>query len=102
MTEILTSFKRVTSVDVARRAGISQSTLSRTFSDDSRVALGTRDKVLAVARDLGCKPNVIEATLEILTERAAVPQAPATAQTIPGILVKRNSVNIQEAAHDSE
>ena len=52
--------KRVTSKDVARQAGVSQSTVSRVFSDDApNVTQETRERVLAAAHDLGYQPNAI-------------------------------------------
>jgi DNA-binding LacI/PurR family transcriptional regulator len=55
--------KRATSVDVARLAGVSQSTVSRTFSLDTRIAPETRAKVLAAAEQLGYAPNAIARSL---------------------------------------
>jgi len=43
--------------DVARAAGVATSTVSRAFSNPGRVAQGTRDRVLAVAAELGYQPN---------------------------------------------
>ncbi len=57
------SAKRVTSVDVARRAGVSQSTVSRTFNLDARISDETRQRVLAAAQELGYKPNAIARSL---------------------------------------
>lgn len=52
--------KNITSIDVAERAKVSQSTVSRVFSDNSpNVAPATREKVLQAARELGYRPNVI-------------------------------------------
>lgn len=52
--------KRITSIDVAKQAGVSQSTVSRVFSENSpNVTPETRQRVLDVARDLGYRPNVI-------------------------------------------
>jgi len=52
--------KRITSIDVAKHAGVSQSTVSRVFSEDSpNVADATRTRVLQSARELGYRPNVI-------------------------------------------
>ena len=52
--------KPVTSIDVAERAGVSQSTVSRVFSADSpSVAAATRQRVLDAARELGYRPNAI-------------------------------------------
>ncbi|MBI5304724.1 MAG: LacI family DNA-binding transcriptional regulator [Chloroflexi bacterium] len=57
------SLRQVSSIDVARVAGVSQSTVSRVFSDSNAVTLKTRDKVLQVARKLGYKPNAIARSL---------------------------------------
>ena len=52
--------KKITSIEVAERAGVSQSTVSRVFSQNSpNVAESTRDRVLQAARELGYRPNVI-------------------------------------------
>ena len=52
--------KKATSIEVAEMAGVSQSTVSRVFSENSpNVAQSTRDRVLEAARDLGYRPNVI-------------------------------------------
>ncbi|OJV90074.1 MAG: hypothetical protein BGO39_01485 [Chloroflexi bacterium 54-19] len=56
---------RVTSVDVARHVGVSQSTVSRTFSNDSTVAPETRRKVLQAAIELGYTPNAIARSLSM-------------------------------------
>jgi DNA-binding LacI/PurR family transcriptional regulator len=48
----------VTSYDVARHAGVSQSAVSRAFSDGS-VAPETRERVFKAARALGYQPNAI-------------------------------------------
>ncbi|MFN8484313.1 MAG: LacI family DNA-binding transcriptional regulator [Anaerolineae bacterium] len=55
--------RRATSVDVARGAGVNQSTVSRTFSDDQSISSETRARVLEVARKLGYKPNAIARSL---------------------------------------
>jgi DNA-binding LacI/PurR family transcriptional regulator len=52
--------ERVSSIEVARRAGVSQSTVSRVFSSDApNVADETRERVLNAARELGYQPNAI-------------------------------------------
>ncbi|MFW5709644.1 MAG: LacI family DNA-binding transcriptional regulator [Chloroflexota bacterium] len=52
--------ENVTSFDVAARAGVSQSTVSRVFSENSpNVSPETRDRVVQAARELGYRPNVI-------------------------------------------
>ena len=44
---------RVTSFDVAERAGVNQSTVSRALAGSPQVTAATRDRVLAVAKELG-------------------------------------------------
>ena len=56
---------RVTSFDVARLAGVSQSTVSRSFSSDATVAEETRQKVMQAARELGYTPNAIARSLSM-------------------------------------
>lgn len=52
--------KRITSLDVARQAGVSQSTVSRVFSTNSpNVSAKARAKVLQAAAELGYQPNAI-------------------------------------------
>ena len=50
---------RVTSVDVARHAGVSQSTVSLVFSGKGhgRVSETTQDRVRRCARELGYRPT---------------------------------------------
>lgn len=49
--------KRVTSRDVARALGVSQSTVSRAFSADARIPQETRERILKSAQALGYTPN---------------------------------------------
>ena len=57
--------RRITSRDVAARAGVSQATVSLVFSGapPSRVGPATRERVLAAARALGYEPNVVARAL---------------------------------------
>ena len=48
-----------TSHDVAREAGLSQSTVSRALRDDPRVTAATRERVLAAAARLGYTPSAL-------------------------------------------
>ncbi|MGR3435114.1 MAG: LacI family DNA-binding transcriptional regulator, partial [Shimia sp.] len=54
--------RRVTSRDVAERAGVSQSAVSRVFSGASASKV-TADKVRAAAEELGYRPNVLARSL---------------------------------------
>jgi DNA-binding LacI/PurR family transcriptional regulator len=62
----------VTSVDVARRAGVSQSTVSLVFSGkgQGRVSEATQELVRRCARELGYRPNVAAQALRLGTSRA--------------------------------
>ena len=55
--------RRPTSYEVARAAGVAQSTVSRSFRDDSGIASATRVRVLAVAEALGYAPNALARSL---------------------------------------
>src|SRR6187455_2393986 len=46
-----------TIVDVARRAGVSKGAVSFALNDRPGVAPGTRDRILAAARELGWQPS---------------------------------------------
>lgn len=63
---------RVTSVDVARHAGVSQSTVSLVFSGKGRgrVSEATQEHVRRCARELGYRPNVAAQALRLGTSRA--------------------------------
>lgn len=62
--------KRTTSLDVARRAGVSQSAVSRTFTPGASVSAETRTKVLEAASALGYRPNKIARSL--ITRRSGI------------------------------
>lgn len=51
--------RRVTSYDVARLAGVSQSAVSRCFKPGGSASAKTREKVLAAAKELGWQPNAL-------------------------------------------
>lgn len=51
--------RRVTAWDVARAAGVNQSVVSRAFNAGSRVAPETRERLLAIAKELGYAPNAL-------------------------------------------
>ncbi len=51
--------RRVTSYDVARYAGVSQSAVSRCFKEGGSVSPKTRDKIMKAVRKLGYQPNAI-------------------------------------------
>jgi len=60
--------KRVSSIDVAELAGVSQSAVSRTFTPGAVVSAKTRAKVLAAAEQLHYRPNALARSL--ITKRS--------------------------------
>jgi len=65
---IATSTERPTSYDVAQRAGVSQSAVSRCFRPGSSIAPKTRARVVAAAQELGYIPNAMASGL--ITKRS--------------------------------
>lgn len=62
--------RAVTSRDVARRAGVSQSVVSRALSGDRSVAAATREAVLGAAASLGYHRNLLARTM--ITRRSGI------------------------------
>ncbi|MGH2713058.1 MAG: LacI family DNA-binding transcriptional regulator [Thermoleophilaceae bacterium] len=62
----------MTSIDVARHAGVSQSTVSLVFSGKGagRVSEATQERVRRAARELGYRPNVAAQALRLGSSRA--------------------------------
>ena len=54
---------KITSIEVAGMAGVSQSTVSRSFSPSSPVAKKTREKVKKIAEKIGYRPNAMARSL---------------------------------------
>jgi DNA-binding LacI/PurR family transcriptional regulator len=61
---------RVTSLDVSREAGVSQSAVSRAFTQGASISPATRKLVLDTARRLGYQPNAIARSL--VTQRSGI------------------------------
>lgn len=54
---------RITSIDVARRAGVSASAVSRVYTPGASVSRTTAEKVRMAARELGYHPNALARSL---------------------------------------
>ena len=74
--------RRPTSYDVARAAGVAQSTVSRCFKPGSNVSAATRALVLAAAERLGYMPNALARSL--ITRRSDMVGVVATRYTLRG------------------
>ena len=55
--------KGLTSIELAKLAGVSSATISRAFSKDSRIKPETRERVLALAEEHGFRPNAMARSL---------------------------------------
>jgi DNA-binding LacI/PurR family transcriptional regulator len=55
--------RKPTSLDVARMAGVSQSAVSRSFTEGGKVSKKTRQKILKVAKEIGYVPNLHASSL---------------------------------------
>ncbi len=64
----LASGRAVTSYDVAKRAGVSQSAVSRCFTPGASVSKATRSKIMRAVEELGYRPNAIARSL--ITQRS--------------------------------
>ncbi|MFD4016318.1 LacI family DNA-binding transcriptional regulator [Streptomyces sindenensis] len=71
--------RTVTLLDVARAAGVSKSTVSDALQGSGRVATETRDRVRAVAAELGYRPNSAARRLRRASTGAVGLHLPATA-----------------------
>ncbi len=77
-----TNTRRATSYDVARKAGVAQSTVSRSFQPDSSISPATRALVTDVAAELGYMPNALARSL--ITQRSNLVGVIATHYTLRG------------------
>jgi DNA-binding LacI/PurR family transcriptional regulator len=55
---VFRSARHITSRDVAAKAGVSQSAVSRCFTQGASIADATRERVMQAAAELGYRPNV--------------------------------------------
>lgn len=60
----------ITAKDVAKLAGVSQSSVSRVYFEGAKVSEKTREKVLAAAEELGYRPN--EFARSLITNRTKI------------------------------
>ncbi len=55
--------KKVTINDIAKKMGVTPSTISRALADNHRVSQATRDKVKKLAKEMGYQPNLMASSL---------------------------------------
>lgn len=63
------SFRNPTAHDVSRLAGVSQSAVSRAFTGDASISADKRDKIIAAANELGCRPDNLARSLIVGTSK---------------------------------
>ena len=54
---------RVTITDIAKRAKVSPSTVSRVIADNPRISAATKEKVLRIMKEMNYHPNIIARSL---------------------------------------
>ncbi|HTJ89755.1 MAG TPA: LacI family DNA-binding transcriptional regulator [Acidocella sp.] len=85
--------KVVTITDVARRARVGESTVSRVLRNKGSYSRQTREKVLKAAADLNYVPNRIAGTLATMTSKLIGIVIPSVGNTVvPEVLAGANSV----------
>lgn len=91
--------RRVSSVDVARRAGVSQATVSYVLNQrrDLKIRDETRRKVLAAARDLGYQPNLAARTLVTGKTRTIALWVPNTYHSVFSHVIEQVMLHAQES-----
>jgi LacI family gluconate utilization system Gnt-I transcriptional repressor len=89
--------KVVTITDVARRARVGESTVSRVLRNQGSVSQATREKILKAAADLNYVPNRIAGTLASMTSKLIGIVIPSVGNTVvPEVLAGANMV-LEEA-----
>lgn len=86
----------VTSVDIARLAGVSQATVSRAFTPGSSISKKMRAKVLSVAARAGYRPNAIARTLTTRQSRLIGVVAPGLGNPFYDLVIRRLSMLFQQ------
>ncbi len=92
---------RVTSVDVARRAGVSQSTVSLVLSGKARgrISARTEEAVRAAAAELGYRPNVAARALRTGVARSVALVVPDITNPFFGRVLRGAQRAAQEAGY---
>ncbi len=83
--------------DIARRAGVSHSTVSRALSDSPLVALETRQRIQALAREMGYSPD-LQARALVMGRTQSVG---VVVTTIADPFVAEVMQGIEDAAHSA-
>lgn len=89
--------RHITLKDVARKAGVSPSTVSRAIGRERLLSAKTRDKVLAACRELGYVPNLLAAGLRGARSRTLGVVVPTITNAFFGLVAQ----GIQSAAAES-
>jgi DNA-binding LacI/PurR family transcriptional regulator len=88
--------KAVTSIDVAKLAGVSQSAVSRTYTPGASVAEHTRKRVMEAAVKLGYRPNAIARTLITRKSRMVAVLASYLDNQFYPVVIEKLSQRIQQ------
>jgi DNA-binding LacI/PurR family transcriptional regulator len=87
--ELPANGRRPTSYDVAERAGVSQSAVSRCYSPTASIAPATRERIMQAANELGYSPNALaQALISRRTNLVAVIISRLTSLYYPEVLAE--------------
>jgi DNA-binding LacI/PurR family transcriptional regulator len=87
--ELPSNGRRPTSYDVAKRAGVSQSAVSRCYSPTASIAPATRERIIRAANELGYSPNALaQALISRRTNLVAVMISSLTVLYYPEVLAE--------------
>lgn len=97
----IASTPTATSSDVARRAGVSRTTVSFVLNDvrDRGISDATRARVLAVARELGYEPNAAARTLAGGATRTVALVVPTVEHLYADAFLAQLVASVNEACH---
>jgi DNA-binding LacI/PurR family transcriptional regulator len=84
--------RAVTSYDVARAAGVSQSAVSRAFTEGARISPPTKEKIRKIAAELGYRPSFVARFL--ITRRSSL-----IGVVVPGLINPFYSAALDELSH---
>ncbi|GFM31262.1 LacI family DNA-binding transcriptional regulator [Novosphingobium sp. PY1] len=86
-----------TIIDIARRAGVSVATVSRTFSHPDKVRSGTREKVRKAVAELDYSPNALARSLRQMRSGTVIVIVPSIQNTFFSGIVQ----GVENVAHDN-
>lgn len=91
---------RVTIRDVAERAGVSSSTVSRTLHNNPRISVETKERVMRAVRDLNYRPLVVPQGGQLASVLLLLPNSAAELLEHPFFVQVMRGVSLHAQEHD--